>query len=436
MKKIIVTFLAFGLLLGIGSTALAQPEISVMTHQLLRVKVYRKFLPKFERMMEEKGTPVKVKLIIGPTPDTEYKEKLVMDLAAGAGADVFVMRGTEIPELIDAGYYLRLDEYLATWPDWVLRFYSVPKEQVKYKGHWYAVMQEGGIMSLFYRKDMLEKYGISTAQPKTFDELLDRAREIKDKTGKWPLLYPAGKAWGGGTFGEGFILLMVGTEDPLYDWEAGKWVVRSTGLSQVFKFYETVTKEGLMPVEPLLGAEPWIPLKYRMFPEGDLIITTSGTWAWRFDWGPEGATPIPNLFEVVDTWMLPGLKEPYVFSSTGWCIGINAQTKHPYLAFELLKFILSAEFRAEMNATTGSPAIRDDAKKYPVYGTKKYLVKAEEKYPFGKTFASPPGIDKITTAVCEATEYIITEKMTAEEALDYFERRATDLLGAEKVKKI
>lgn len=436
MKKIMVIFLTFGLLLGISSIGLAQPEISVMTHELLRVNVYRKLLPEFERMMEEKETPVKVKLMVGPTPDTEFKEKLVMDLAVGAGPDVFMIKGTDYPDLIDAGYYLRLDEYFATWPDWILHFYSIPKEQVKYKGHWYVIPKEGNVMSLFYRKDILKKYGISTTQPKTFDELLDRAREIKRKTGKWALLYPAGKAWGGGTFAEGFILLMMGTEDPLYDWEAGKWVVKSPGLLQVFKFYETVTKEGLMPVNPLLVAEPWIPLKYQMFPQGNLIITTSGTWAWEFDWGPKGATPIPNLFEAVGSWMLPGVKKPYVLSRAGRCIGINAKTKHPRLAFELLKFILSAKFRAEECATVGAPAIRDDVKEYSIYGAKKYLVADEERLPFAKIFASPPGIDKIVTAVCEATEYIIIEKMTAEEALDYFERRATDLLGAEKVKRI
>lgn len=436
MKKIMVIFLTLGLLLGISSIASAQPEISVMTHQLLRVGVYKKLLPEFERMMEEKGTPVKVKLIVGPTPDTEYKQKLVMDLAVGAAADVFVVSGTAFPDLVDAGYYLRLDEYLATWPDFSLHFYSIPKEQVKYKGHWYVIAQEGSVMSLFYRKDILEKYGISTAQPKTFDELLNRAREIKSKTGKWALLYPAGKAWGGGTLGEGFVPLMMGTGDPLYDWEAGKWIVRSPGLLRVFKFYETVTKEGLMPIQPLLVAEPWAPLKYRMFPEGDLTMTTSGTWAWEFDWGPKGATPIANLFEAVGSWMLPGTEAPYVLSMTGWAIGINAKTKQPRLAFELLKFILSAKFRAEENGATGQPAIRDDAKEYPVYGAKEHLVTDEERLPFAKIFASPPGIDKIITAVCEATEYIIIEEMTAEEALDYFESRATDLLGAEKVKRI
>lgn len=435
MKKIMVIFLTLGLLLGISSIALAQPEISVITQQLLRAEVYEKLLPEFERMMEEKGTPVKVKFILGPT-GTGYKTKVVMDLAIGAAPDVIVLGGIEMPDLIDAGYFLMLDEYLATWPDFSLHFYSVPKEQTKYKGHWYAIALEGNVMSLFYRKDILEKYGISTDQPKTFDELLDRAREIKSKTGKWALLYPAGKAWGGGTLGEGFVPLMMGTGDPLYDWEAGKWVVKSPGLLRVFEFYETVTKEGLMPIQPLLVASPWIPLKYQMFPEGDLMITTSGTWAWEFDWGPKGAAPIPNLFEAVGSWMLPGTEAPYVLSMTGWTIGINAKTKQPRLAFELLKFILSAKFRAEENAATGQPAIRDDVKEYPVYGSKKHLVTDEERLPFAKIFASPPGIDKIITAVSEATEYIIIGEMTAEEALDYFGRRATDLLGAEKVKRI
>ena len=70
--------------------------------------------------------------------------------------------------------------------------------------------REATIMQLWYRQDILKAKGISTDQPKSWQELLDRARQAKQAAGAPPLLFPAGKQWGGGTFGEGFIHLMLG----------------------------------------------------------------------------------------------------------------------------------------------------------------------------------------------------------------------------------
>jgi ABC-type glycerol-3-phosphate transport system substrate-binding protein len=70
------------------------------------------------------------------------------------------------------------------------------------------------VQQIYYRRDILEKAGISTEQPKTWAELLDRAKEIKAKTGAYGLLFPAGVTWGGGSFTEGFRLLIVGTSTP------------------------------------------------------------------------------------------------------------------------------------------------------------------------------------------------------------------------------
>jgi len=69
---------------------------------------------------------------------------------------------------------------------------------------------EAGKVELFYRKDILEANGISTEQPTRWKDLLDRMAAVKEKTGQPSLLFPAGDAWGGGTFSEGFIHLMCG----------------------------------------------------------------------------------------------------------------------------------------------------------------------------------------------------------------------------------
>ena len=188
-----------------------------------------------------------------------------------------------------AGYLQDLTPYVSKWPDWGSKYYPAITKQCMVGGKVYGVPQEAGLEMLFYHKDILDKYHISTAQPASWADLLDRGREIKRKTGKWAMLFDAGVQWGGGVWGEAFGPMMLGTRSPIYDEATGKWVVRSKGLLQTFQFYEALYKDQLMPIQPLLNPSPWVIPKYKMFPAGQLVVSVGGSWSWRFDWGPQGA---------------------------------------------------------------------------------------------------------------------------------------------------
>src|SRR5262249_54099340 len=146
--------------------------------------------------------------------------------------------------------------YVSKWPDWTSQYYPVITKQCTVGGKVYGVPQEAGLEMLFYRKDILDKYHISTAQPKNWADLLDRGREIKAKTGKWAMLFDAGVQWGGGDWEEAFGPMMLGTKSKIYDPASGKWVVSSKGLLQTFQFYEALYKDKLMPIQPLLNPSP------------------------------------------------------------------------------------------------------------------------------------------------------------------------------------
>ena len=72
--------------------------------------------------------------------------------------------------------------------------------------------------------------------------------------------------------------------------------------------------------------------KYEMFPAGKLIITTSGSWCYIYDWGPESKNPIPNVTEVVGSWEVPGkeggqyvlvdLESPWAVNSKAADVGL------------------------------------------------------------------------------------------------------------------
>jgi len=305
------------------------------------------------------------------------------------------------------------------------------------KGKIFGIPSEASTQNIFYRKDIFTSDGVSTVQPKSWDDLIARAKEVKAKNNnKPPLLFPAATAWGGGSFGEGFIHLMLGTRNELYNAQTNKWVVKSPGILSVFKFYETLATEKLIPVDPLLAPEPWVALKYKMFPAGDLLMTTSGSWAWRFDWGPGAPGEIKDVEKKVDTWLFPPenpADAPYAWAGVGWEWTISAKSKNPDLALEFVKFFTTGQPMAEHLAKVGVVSPRNDLAKLKPYADIPQLTGAEAYLGQGKFFLPRSGQDKVAKAVALVTENIVTGKWTAEKAAEEFAKQLTTDLGADKV---
>ncbi len=386
--------------------------------------------------MATKGRVIEVEIVEGPENDEEFRAQIEAAYAAGSPPDLTSYPGAFVPDFAAQGYLFDLTDRLAAWPDWVGHFYeTLRRRTIQDDGAIYSIPRGANVLQLFYRKDVLEANGISTDQPRSWAELIARMSELRERTGRPSLLIPGGKSWGGGGFDEGFINLMLGTDSSLYDDATDRWIVRSAGLRSVFSFYETITKEGILPVEPLLGASPWEPTKFLTFPAGDLAVTTQGTWGWTFDWGPNGRAPIPNLRQKVSTWRFPTEdgSDPFVWAAENWMWTISAKTEHPDEAFELLTWLNSGEALAIDLTAVGNVAPRDDIATISPYGDQPFLVEDERLLPIGRSFKARVGIDKIQQAAAVATEGVISGRLTADEAAEEFARIATQGLGAGRV---
>jgi multiple sugar transport system substrate-binding protein len=229
---------------------------------------------------------------------------------------------------------------------------------------------------------------------------------------------------------------MLGTGSPLYDTDQKKWVVRSPGLTSTLKFYEQLTNEGLLPVQPLLNPEPWVQPKYKDFPAGKLLIETCGTWCWSFDYGPNGTAPIKDITNKVATWNFPtetGSGEPFAYGATGWAWSITEKTEHPGEAFELVKWLASGEFMAQNAVTIGAAAPRDDLGDVKPYSDQPELLEAEKQLAGARSFPPPEGTDKMQQVIADATEAIISKKATGDEAAAMLADQAKQLLGPDKI---
>ncbi len=199
--------------------------------------------------------------------------------------------------------------------------------------------------------------------------------------------------------------------------------------------YQTLTEDRLLPVAPLLEPQPWEPTKYQTFPDGDLAVTTQGSWGWRFDWGPEGRRPIEGLDDRVATWRFPteSGEAPFVWAAEAWGWTISAASPHPDEAWRLIRWLSTGEPAARDLVAVGNLSPRDDLSAVAPYRDDAHLIADEKLMIDGRSFTPRIGIESAQSAVGTVTEGIITGRLDAAAASDEFERLMTSALGADRV---
>lgn len=422
---------------GGGDGATGPVTISIVEYQKLRIDSVRKVLPGFEAAMKQQGKDIKVNLIADPLTDDQVKTKLTQQLIAGEAPDVIDIGDSYIPGYAGANYLTPLDDYLNKWDGWTHYYPQFKKAMVRQDGHIYALVHDTGVQNLFYRKDILTKLGIDTSQPATWNDLIARLVQVKEKTGDTPIVIPAGSAWGGSTWTEGFQPILGGTDKSYYDLTTGKWDLKSSGYPAVFDLYSELYSKGLLPVKDLQNPNPWQPTKYDKFPAGKIQVAAQGTWGWRFDWGPEGATPIPDLTTKVDTWQYPALRagdKPYGWSGLGFGYAIPQKSKNKDAAMLLIEYLSSGQPLAEQLVASGAAATRDDLADVKPYADEPKLLQAGEDLETSVYVATGDGADQVAQAVATSTELILNGEANGTQAYDAFVKNATDLLGPTLVK--
>lgn len=427
-----------------GGSAAAEPAASLIELTLitpdreLSNRTHERDVAAFNAAMEAGGKPYRVTSVKGPATDSDLQTKLTLDAASGTLSDLIGANNAWVADFAAAGYLADVGPYLTAWDGWD-QYYDVLKIFAEQSGKIIGV-PEGSTFNFFYRRDVVEGAGIATDQPKTWDDFFARCGEIKDKAGIVPTGIPAATPWGGGTWGEGFIMLWLSQGGPIFDENDGKWVVSSPELTKTFQIYETLAKNGWLTVDELLASNPWEPIKYQMFPAGEVGMVTGGDWQWTFDWGPEGATPIEGLYEKVDRWQFPSASgEPFTFIDGGVGMVVAATSKSVEGSAEFLKFINSPEQMCEgIEIYIGGPNGRKDfpdacpAYKEKVNGK---MYAASQLFDSGRTYKfQRTGTDKMADGVARATEDIITGQASAEQAAEKFAKDMLETLGAELAK--
>jgi multiple sugar transport system substrate-binding protein len=419
-------------ILAAAATGVSAQTIRIAEHRQARIDALNAVVPAIEAKLG-----VDIEVVEYPAPEKDYFSKLLTELGAGNAPDLFTANGdADVPDLVAAGYLAPIGAEVKAWDGYDQLFDVAKQLSTHADGEMYQLDSMLSVSQLYYRKDILEAAGISTEQPQTWAELLDRAREIKEKTGKFALMLPAGASWGGGAFYEAFSLFIVGSQTPQIVNDDGTLNLTGPGVTGYFELQKALVDDGLTPVDPLLGPEPWVIPKYEMFPAGELISTACGTWCYIYDWGPESKNPIPNVTEVVGTWAVPGQDADNLTVSVGgqniWLV--NAKSADVEMTKKVLLELASVEATVEYSKRLGNIPGRKDAAANADFQALTQLVPVHANAENGTFLKAGEGFSVVSEGVARATEALLRKETDAAGAQKILVDYSKELLGDDLVK--
>jgi multiple sugar transport system substrate-binding protein len=398
--------------------------------------------PTFAEKMKAEGREVSATLVPFSETDEKLKEYFKEMLARGGGEDLMNMDGFLVPEFSEAGLIKPLNEIAGpevdTWEGWAHISQGL-LQLLGYQDKVYGIAVGTDTRAIFYRRDLFQQAGIEVPwQPTSWDEVLATARTLKEKLPEvTPLQLNAGTAMGEATTMQGYFMLLLGTGTHLYDFKAGKWIVKSPGILDTLRFYQTVYQaEGLGEANLQLVSDGR-DRSFAAFSEGKLAMLVEGDFFWRSVLAPGSKTELPNRAEVVGWAKMPA-KVPgagyrgqdFVTISGGTGTVLNPNTKHPKEAWELLSFMFSQGMLTNFQQVEPRLRVRDDV---VVVGDPVMTAMGQSLLPLTTVRPTLPVYPQVSAAVQRMTERVVTGEMTPEAAMDAYATEVTELVGAENV---
>jgi multiple sugar transport system substrate-binding protein len=382
---------------------------------------------------------------IKPTPiqasEGDYFAKIALALKSKDTAPDIVTEDTFILNSdASAGFLEPLDERLKGWEDWTNGSFieAMKKGVTASDGKVYGVPYNTDSRGLWYNKDIFKNAGLPEDwQPKSWDDVLNAARTIKEKAGEGvvPIWMNLGKATGEATSMQTYEMLLYGTGERLYDNDSSKWIIKSQGILEALNFIETINKEKLgPPLSKVLNGQAGNTASREYLPQGKLAISLDGSWITG-NYFDTGASPWPEYKDVLGFAPMPTSKGQAPGSITlagGWALSIPSNAQHKDEAWDFIKYALGKENTQKLVIASGNITVRADVAKDPGYTKMPFNEIATE---YLKNAEFRPAQDKypeVSTQIQTMVESVTTGTSPAD-ALKKYAQDVTRIVGKDHV---
>ena len=196
-----------------------------------------------------------------------HYEKAQTALAAGTGLpDVLMVEYSFAPQYMDLGAFQPINQWLPE--DVFVKLYG---EQAlgwsSLDGVIYGTPQDSGAITLFYRQDLFEEYGLEV--PVTWEDFATQARKFRQAA---PDLQFNGPPLG---YALWWVGLVWQSGVKMFDYHDGNWYIDFTNpkAQEVFEFWGELIDEGTIEVEMWWNAD-W----YNSLNQGTTATVLNGAW--------------------------------------------------------------------------------------------------------------------------------------------------------------
>lgn len=450
MKKVLSVFLCLTLLVSMVPLAFAQEEkttLSIMywdaTDEKENDDFYWWVMHTYENWEKKDQVALEMLPQTGSSNDMFTKANLMMQ-SEETSPDIYMDDSFQAVADSAAGYLMDLSDVLAGWNSWNNgSFYEAAKSMVIGEdGGVYGIPFETDARGLWVNTQVLADAGLGAEwAPKSWEELLTGLRQIKAQLPDVIPIWYKPIANSEGTTVNNLLLFLMGTPDGLYDWEAGKWNVKSQGLLDTFTFYETTVKEGLTGTLSELVSSSTESYAYQYLRDGKLGMFVGGSWVAgsqfvkgaSFEWeGYENVLkfiPVPTQF---------GQDGGYVTVSGGYALTIPEKSDAKELAAEFLMAMMDdVEGLCHRTIRNGSLACRaiNEAPNYNEYTSRPYVELATSFLEWTKYRPQIGAYSTVSSCLSTALEMVVTGT-SPKDAMNDLARDVANAIGEENTQSL
>jgi len=296
----------------------------------------RAILDDFER----RNPGIRVKDETLPASTDEQHQFYVINLEGGsADFDVLSMDVIWVPEFARAGWLRDLGHLLP--PEERGDFFPGPVEADCWAGRMYAVPWYIDAGLLYYRSDLLARYGLDV--PRTWPDLVSAARFVTERE---PGIY--GFVWQGRQY-EGLVcnaleVVWSNGGEVLKD---GRCVIDGRENAEALRFMrDLIARYGVTP--PLVTTATEETTRH-LFGAGRALFMRNWPYAWNV-FQREGSA-VKDKVGVAPLPSFPG--HPSASTLGGWQLGVNRHSKRAGAAEKLVAFLTSPEAQKRLALTVG-----------------------------------------------------------------------------------
>jgi len=382
----------------------------------------------WETLVKEftRQTGIKVNILRQPTDTDQRRQGLVISLKSRkADPDVFLMDVAWVAQFGASEWLEPLDDYIKNENMNLDVFFNRVVNLVdRYNGGLIAlpVYIDGGV--LYYRKDLLRKYGYSEP-PETWDKLVDCALKVqKDMRNINPNFY--GFLWQGAQY-EGLVCNWIefaasnGGGIILRD---GKIKLNLPSNIEAVQFmYDLIHTYKISPPNTFTEMKEE---EVRMsFQKGDALFERNWPYAWALHQSEDSY--VKGKVDIAPLPHFPSGKS--VSTLGGWHIGISKYSDAKSKAFKFLKFVVSYETQKKLGLKLGwNPGRKDVYNDNEVLERLPHLAKLKNVFENALPRPNLPYYTQISEILQHYINAAIAGKLTPEVALSQAEKEAQNVI--------